>query len=87
VEPGVRSLRRHGGAITLAPVDRREISKELVQQIVADLRARYAFDDDDVRALGAKLAEPAPDERRTSNLAFAERFVADHKATFNRLGQ
>jgi hypothetical protein len=63
------------------------ISKPLVQQIIANLRARYAFDDDDVRALGAKLAEPARDERRTTNLAFAERFVADHEATFSRLGQ
>jgi hypothetical protein len=63
-------------------VARHEISEALVQQIVADLKARYAFDDDDVRALGARLAE-----LRASNLAFAERFVADHEATFNRLGQ
>jgi hypothetical protein len=64
-----------------------KISEALVQQIVADLQARYAFDDDDVRVLGARLAEPARDERRTSNLAFAERFVADHEGDLNRLGQ
>jgi hypothetical protein len=65
----------------------RDITEELVQQVIADLHARYALDDDDVRALGAKLAEPARNEGRTENLAFAERFVADHQATFDRLGQ
>jgi hypothetical protein len=33
----------------------REIGEELVEQIVADLQARYALDDDDVRGLGTKL--------------------------------
>ncbi|HMJ32429.1 MAG TPA: hypothetical protein VK501_00820 [Baekduia sp.] len=65
----------------------RDITDELVQQVIADLQTRYALDDDDVRALGAKLAEPARNEGRTDNLAFAERFVAEHRATFDRLGQ
>jgi hypothetical protein len=45
-------------------------------------RRATPFDDDDVRTLGARLAEP-----RTSNLVFAERFVTDHNATFDRLSQ
>jgi hypothetical protein len=65
----------------------RDITEEFVAQVVADLHTRYALDEDDVRALGAKLAEPARGDRRTENLAFAERFVADHQATFDRLGQ
>jgi hypothetical protein len=65
----------------------RHITEELVAQVVADLHTRFALDEDDVRALGAKLAEPARGDSRTENLAFAERFVADHQATFERLGQ
>ena len=65
----------------------RDITEELVAQVVADLHSRYALDEDDVRALGARLAEPARGDGRAENLAFAERFVAEHTATFDRLGQ
>jgi hypothetical protein len=68
-------------------VARREITPEFVEQVVADLQARYALDDDEVRTLGAMLADPARSGDQTENVAFAERFVAEHQATFDRLGQ
>jgi hypothetical protein len=76
-----------GNGFTLKPVASRDITEELVEQVVADLHTRYALDDDDVRALGAMLADPARNGHQTGNVAFAERFVAEHQATFDRLGQ
>jgi hypothetical protein len=64
-----------------------DITDELVAQTVTNLDTRCALDADDVHSLGAKLHRPARDDGRTENLAFAERFVADHQATFERLGQ
>jgi hypothetical protein len=68
-------------------VSSRDITEELVEQIVSDLQSRYDFDDDDLRALGARLADPARGARRAANAAFAEGFVAEHRATFDRLSQ
>ena len=61
------------------------ISDELVRLIAEDLRARYALDEEDVRALGARLASPA--DRSAENLEFAERFTDEHRETFDRLAE
>jgi hypothetical protein len=61
------------------------ISDEFVRLIADDLRTRYALDDADVRALGARLATPA--DRRAENLEFAERFTDEHRETFDRLAE
>jgi hypothetical protein len=60
----------------------RPITDELVQQVAADLQSRYSLDAEDVRALGERLAGVA---RRAENIAFAERFTAEHSETFDRL--
>jgi hypothetical protein len=60
----------------------RPITEELVQQVSEDLRTRYDLDAEDVRALGARLAE-----RHNENIAFAQQFTAEHRETFDRLGQ
>ena len=65
----------------------RPITDQLVQEVADDLRARYALDDDDVRALGARLATDERDERRAENVAFAQRFSAEHHDTLDRLGR
>jgi hypothetical protein len=65
----------------------RPITDELVQQVIEDLRERYALDGDDVRALGTKLADPDAAVRRAENVEFAERFAAEHPATLQRLAQ
>jgi hypothetical protein len=67
-------------------VSAKGISDELVRQVANDLRARYSLDDDDMRALGARLAEAA-DERSAQNLNFAERFTDEHRETFDRLAK
>jgi len=51
-----------------------------------DLRARHGLDDEDLRALGARLAESA-DARAAANIEFAERFTDEHRETFDRLAQ
>jgi hypothetical protein len=79
-------IERHNAVYTGA-VSSRDITDELVDQVVVDLQERYALDEDDVRALGARLAEPDRAERRAQNVAFAEQFTADHRATFDRLSQ
>lgn len=61
------------------------ITDDLVQRVVADLRERYRLDDEDVRRLGARLADDPPVVRRAENLAFAERFTGEHRETFDRL--
>jgi hypothetical protein len=53
---------------------------------VDDLRARYGLDDDDVRALGSRLAEAAG-ARSAENLEFAKRFTDEHRETFDRLAR
>jgi hypothetical protein len=67
-------------------VSAKDISDELAALIADDLRERYSLDDDDLRALGARLAA-APAGRTAANLEFAERFVEEHRATFDRLGE
>ena len=62
------------------------ITDELVQQIADDLRERYGLDDDDVRALGSRLAD-ARGERSAENLEFAKRFTDEHRETFDRLAE
>jgi hypothetical protein len=62
----------------------RPITEELVQQVSEDLRGRYALDDEDVRILGARLADP---ERHREAVEFAQDFTARHRETFDRLGQ
>jgi hypothetical protein len=64
----------------------RNITDELVAEVVDDLRSRYALDDDDVRALGTRLSESVG-ERRAANRMFAERFMAEHSGTFERLSK
>lgn len=68
------------------PVSSKDITDELVHQVADELRARYGLDDEDVRTLGARLAEP-PEARAAKNLEFAERFTAEHRETFDRLAQ
>jgi hypothetical protein len=62
------------------------ISDELAARIADDLRERYSLDDEDVRALGVRLAG-ASAGRTAENLEFAERFVGEHRETFDRLAE
>lgn len=62
------------------------ITDELVQQVANDLRTRYGLDDEDVRALGSRLADTAA-TRTAENLGFAERFTEEHRETFDRLAE
>lgn len=65
----------------------RPITEELVQQVSEDLKTRYDLDEEDVRALGARLADQDRAERHDENIAFAQHFIAEHRETFDRLGQ
>jgi hypothetical protein len=65
----------------------RPITEELVQQVSEDLRTRYDLDAEDVRALGARLADQDRAERHDENIAFAQQLTAEHRETFDRLGQ
>jgi hypothetical protein len=65
-------------------VSAKGITDELVQQVADDLRARYGLDDEDVRALGSRLADSAA-TRSAENLDFAKRFTEAHRETFDRL--
>jgi hypothetical protein len=65
----------------------RPITDELVQQVIEDLRIRYALDEEDIRTLGARLAEHDPSARRDENTSFGQHFTAKHRETFDRLGQ
>jgi hypothetical protein len=67
-------------------VSAKGITDELVHQVADDLRARYGLDDEDVRALGSRLAEDAG-ARSGENLEFAERFTEEHRETFDRLAE
>ena len=62
------------------------ITDEFVRQVAGDLRARYGLDDEDMRALGSRLAEAA-DARTAQNLEFAKRFTEEHRETFDRLAE
>jgi hypothetical protein len=64
----------------------RPITEELVQQVSEDLRVRYALDEEDVRALGARLAQERT-ARHDENIEFGQQFTATHRETFARLGQ
>jgi hypothetical protein len=77
------------GAIerTLGGVSANEITEDLVRQVADDLRERYALDDEDVRTLGARLADDPHVTRRAENLEFAERFTKEHRETFDRLAK
>jgi hypothetical protein len=67
-------------------VSARGITDDLVRQVADELRARYQLDDEDLRALGARLADAAG-ARRVENLEFAERFTEEHRETFDRLAK
>jgi hypothetical protein len=67
-------------------VSAKGITDALVQQVTDDLRARYGLDDDDVRALGSRLADAA-DARSAENREFAKRFTDEHRETFDRLAE
>jgi len=67
-------------------VSAKGITDELVRKVADDLRERYSLNDEDVRALGARLADPSG-TRSAENLDFAERFVEQHRETFDRLAQ
>jgi hypothetical protein len=62
-------------------------AQRITDDVARDLRERYAFDDEDVRLLGAKLADDPRVARRAENRAFAERFVGEHRETFDRLAE
>jgi hypothetical protein len=51
------------------------ISDELLEQVGKDLRKRYGLDAEDVRRLGARLADDPHVQRRAENFAFAERLT------------
>ena len=68
-------------------VSANEITEELVRQVADDLRERYALDDEDVRTLGARLADDPRVTRKAENDAFAERFTTEHRETFDRLAK
>ena len=63
------------------------ISDELVRRVTADLRDRYRLDDEDLRALGARLADEPQAVRRDENLRFADGFTREHRDTFDRLAE
>jgi hypothetical protein len=65
----------------------REMTDDLVREIADDLRARYGLDDDDVRALAARLAGDQDAARHEENRRFAERFTSEHRETFDRLAK
>jgi hypothetical protein len=67
-------------------VSAKGITDELVRRVAEDLRDRYSLDDDDVRVLGQRLADQSG-ARTGENLEFAERFVDEHRETFDRLAQ
>lgn len=67
-------------------VSAKGISDELVRQVADDLRARYDLDDEDMRALAARLADAAG-ARSAGNVEFAERFTDEHRETFDRLAK
>ncbi len=63
------------------------ITDDVLRDVTRDLRERYGFDDADLRLLGAKLADDPHAVRRAENRAFAERFVGEHRETFERLAR
>ncbi len=65
----------------------RSITDELVRQAIDDLQARYDLDAEDLRALGTRLSEIDPTVRSGENVSFADQFVAEHSATFDRLSR
>jgi hypothetical protein len=81
------ALKRQRAGLDLFSMSARPITKELVQQVSDDLRTRYDLDEEDVRALGARLAEQDLADRHDQNIAFAQQFTAEHRETFDRLGQ
>ena len=62
------------------------ITDDFVQQVADDLRARYGLDDEDMRALGSRLADAAS-ARTAENLEFAQQFADEHRETFDRLAE
>jgi hypothetical protein len=84
VSCSLRSSRRRPTYTWL--VSSKDITDELVRQVADELRARHGLDDEDLRALGARLAESA-DARAAANIEFAERFTDEHRETFDRLAQ
>jgi len=69
-----------------AGVSARGISDELVRRVADELRARYDLDEEDMRTLGARLADVSG-QRSAENLEFAERFTGEHRETFDRLAE
>jgi hypothetical protein len=67
-------------------VSAERITHELVRQVANDLRARYGLDDEDMRALGSRLADSAGTPS-TENIEFAKRFTEEHRETFDRLAK
>jgi hypothetical protein len=61
-------------------VSSRDITEELVQQVIADLHARYALDDDDVRALGPS----SPSRRATKGAPTTSRSPSASSPTTGR---
>jgi hypothetical protein len=68
-------------------VSAKGINDELLLRVADELRQRYELDDEDIRALGARLADDPRLERQAENLAFAERFTDSHRETFDRLAR
>lgn len=68
-------------------VSAKGISDELLLRVADELRRRYELDDEEIRALGARLADDPRLERPAENPAFAERFTDSHRETFDRLGR
>jgi hypothetical protein len=67
-------------------VSAKGITDELVKAVTDDLRARYGLDDEDMRILGSRLADPAG-ARSAENIEFAKRFTEEHRETFDRLAE
>jgi hypothetical protein len=51
------------------------------------LQRVYGLDDEDVRRLGARLADDPRLARQVENIAFAERFTDEDRETFDRLAK
>jgi hypothetical protein len=67
-------------------VSAKGITDELVRDVANDLRARYGLDDEDMRALGSRLADSAS-TRSAENIEFAKRFTEEQRETFDRLAK
>jgi hypothetical protein len=62
------------------------IDDKLIEEITRDLRERYRLDADELAEVGRRLASEE-EARQAENDEFADRFMAEHAETFERLSK